>query len=226
MNSEAVQKNAEIVVFSILRDSRCAECGEDLWKGSFLRMEEARPLCMGCTDLDHLVFLPRGDAALTRRAKKYSALWAVVVRFSRARKRYERQGLLVEEAALERAERECLEDAEARALRREREAERRALLDVEYVGQFARRLKSRYPSCPPGEAQAIAERACERYSGRVGRTAAAKRFDADAIDLAVIAHIRHCHTSYDRMLAGGWERSEARHAVATRVSETLEKWRS
>jgi len=150
----------------------------------------------------------------------------VVVRFSRARKRYERQGLLVEEVALERAERECLEDAEARALRREREAERRALLDVEYVEEFARRLKSRYPSCPAGEAEAIAERACEKYSGRVGRTAAAKRFGADAIDLAVIAHIRHTHTGYDNMLARGWERSEARHTVATAVSETLEKWRS
>ena len=63
---------------------------------------------------DHLVFLPRGDAALTRRASKYSTLRAVVVRFSRSRERYERQGLLVEEAALTRAEQECLSDAEAR----------------------------------------------------------------------------------------------------------------
>jgi hypothetical protein len=34
----------------------------------------------------------------------------VVVRFSRARKRYERQGILVEEAALEQAEAQCLDD--------------------------------------------------------------------------------------------------------------------
>ncbi len=56
--------------------------------------------------MDHLVFLPAGDATLTRRAKTASRLWAVVVRFSRSRKRYEREGLLVEEAALERAEAE------------------------------------------------------------------------------------------------------------------------
>jgi hypothetical protein len=55
--------------------------------------------------MDHLVFLPSGDAGLTRRAHRASELSAVVVRFSRTRKRYERQGLLVEGAALAQAER-------------------------------------------------------------------------------------------------------------------------
>src|SRR6202166_4153480 len=73
----------EIVVFWIVRDSACAECGEELGKGRFLRMETERPLCLRCADLDHLVFLERGDAALTRRASRYSTLRAVVVRFSR-----------------------------------------------------------------------------------------------------------------------------------------------
>jgi hypothetical protein len=53
--------------------------------------------------MDHLVFLPSGDAGLTRRAHRTSELSAVVVRFSRSRKRYERQGLLVENAALTHA---------------------------------------------------------------------------------------------------------------------------
>src|SRR3984893_18920696 len=44
-------------------------------------------------DPDHLVYLHRGDAALTWRAEKYSALSAVVVRFSRSRGRYRRQTL-------------------------------------------------------------------------------------------------------------------------------------
>src|SRR5260221_10405087 len=102
----------EIVVFWIVRDSACAECGEALGKGRFLRMDAERPLCLACADLDHLVFLGRGDAALTRRTSRYSMLRAVVIRFSRARKRYERQGVLVEEQALARAERECLSDTE------------------------------------------------------------------------------------------------------------------
>jgi len=46
--------------------------------------------------------LPSGDAALTRRAKRASGLSVVVVRFSRARRRYERQGILVEEEAHQR----------------------------------------------------------------------------------------------------------------------------
>jgi len=88
----------DLVVFDILRESKCADCGKELLGGDFLFMEGARPLCLICADLDHLVYLPRGDTALTRRARKHSALSAVVVRFSRARKRYERQGVLVEES--------------------------------------------------------------------------------------------------------------------------------
>lgn len=223
--SGSTDDSHEIVVFQIVRESCCDECGEKLWKGSFLRMEDERPFCMGCADLDHLTFLPRGDAALTRRAKKYSSLWAVVVRFSRARKRYERQGLLVEEEALERAETECLRDADARALRREREARRRVRFDADYVAEFARKLKQRYPDCPEEEERLIASRACERYSGRIGRTAAAKRFDPAAIDLAVIAHIRHGHTKYDALLVGGRDRRAARDAVRHEVEETLARWR-
>src|SRR6266699_4221199 len=132
----------EIVVFSILRESVCSECGAELSKGSFLKMEKEKPLCLECTDLDHLVFLPRGDTALTRRSRKYSGLSAVVVRFSRSRGRYERQGLLVESAALERAEKECISDEERRRVARERAAELRERADAQYVSQFAERIRS------------------------------------------------------------------------------------
>ena len=83
------------------------------------------PICLACADLDHLLFLGSGNATLTRRAKKASRLSAVVVRWSRVRKRDERQGILVEEAALERAEAECLADQEIRAERRLRANVRR-----------------------------------------------------------------------------------------------------
>src|SRR5580704_6696797 len=110
----------DLVVFDILRESKCADCGKELMAGDFLFMEGERPLCLTCADLDHLVYLPRGDTALTRRARKHSALSAVVVRFSRARKHYERQGVLVEESALEQAGAECWADAEQRSERRQR----------------------------------------------------------------------------------------------------------
>lgn len=90
----------DLVVFDILRNSACVECRKELLAGDFLFMEDSRPLCLRCADLDHLSYLPRGDTGLTRRARKYSSLSAVVVRFSRARKRYERQGVLVQQAAL------------------------------------------------------------------------------------------------------------------------------
>ena len=49
-----------------------------------------------------------------------------------------------------------------------------------------------------------------KYSGRVGRSAAAKTLDAEMIRRAVLAHIRHEHTSYDDLMAKGISRDEAR----------------
>jgi hypothetical protein len=176
--------------------------------------------------MDHLVFLPAGDAALTRRSRKHSSLVAVVLRWSRARKRYERQGLLVEEAALAQAEQECLADEEVRARQRERAAERRAELDHEYVERFAARVRELFPSCPAGREVEIAEHACLKYSGRVGRSAAAKRLEEDTVRIAVVAHIRHAETNYDQLLGRGIERHEARAMVADAVDQVLARWRA
>jgi hypothetical protein len=217
-------KSDDIVVFEILRDSACAECGEKLGKGERLRVERERPLCLSCADLAHLVFLPSGDAALTRRTGRYSSLKAVVVRFSRSRNRYERQGILVEEDALARAEQECLADADARARARDRRGEREAKIDALYRSEFAHRIRDLYPGCPEPEAIAIAEHACRKYSGRVGRSAEAKRFDSDAIALAVNAHVRHVHTDYDQLLNAGWDRNEARAHVRLALEQTVKNW--
>src|SRR5262245_35299799 len=100
----------EIVVFMVRRATECSECGCELAHGSLLRMEASQPLCLDCADLGHLEFLPRGDVALTRRASKHSQLRAVVVEWSRTRKRYERQGILAEPEAIARAEEETLAD--------------------------------------------------------------------------------------------------------------------
>lgn len=218
-------ESTEIVVFSIIRDSECAECRRELWKGSFLRMEGDRPLCLTCADLDHLSFLPSGDTALTRRASKYSGLRAVVVRFSRTRGRYERQGVLVEHQALERAEQECLDDAEHRRRARERAAVRRSAADQEHAAAFARRISELYPGCPPKEAESIARHACAVGSGRIGRSSEAKQLDAEAVELAVRAHVRHEHTAYDELLARGVDRADARARVYDGVQDVLARWR-
>src|SRR5438105_8273453 len=134
----------EILVFIVRRDTRCGECGEELLGGSFIRMDGDRALCLECADLGHLEFLGRGNAAVTRRASKYSPLRAVVVQWSRARKRYERQGILVSGEAIERAESESLADAPARERRAQRAAERQAELDVQLVDRFAQAVREQF----------------------------------------------------------------------------------
>jgi hypothetical protein len=217
----------DLKVFITTRESVCGECGEELGRHAWITLvEDKGALCLSCADMDHLIFLPSGDAALTRRAGKYSPLSAVVLKWSRTRKRYERQGLLVEDAALQRAERECLNDADARARRREREAERRAELDQEYVLRFAQRVRELFLNCPAGREQVIAEHACQKYSGRVGRSAGAKSLDEESIRLAVIAHIRHTETNYDELLSQGMDRWLARERVQDEIDRVLERWRA
>jgi len=213
-------------VFDILRDSECAECRKRLLARDFLFMEDGRPLCLTCADLDHLAYLPRGDTALTRRARKYSSLSAVVVRFSKARKRYERQGVLVEEGALDRAEEECHADAAERLADRERATRRRAEQDRNLAARMTESILALYPRCPPAEAQAIAAHTSRRGSGRVGRTAAGRSLETEALSAAVIAAIRHRHTGYDHLLMHGYSRGDARDAVRDEINRVLERWRS
>src|SRR5215469_12981301 len=127
------ERSSGIVVVQPIRDWSCPDCGGT---GDLLKMEDAGPFCLSCSDLDHLVFLPSGDAALTRRSTKASSLSAVVVRWSRGRKRYERQGVLVEEPALALAEEQCISDADARMRRRERDEVRRAELDKRFQARL------------------------------------------------------------------------------------------
>ncbi|MGO9417765.1 hypothetical protein [Roseiarcus sp.] len=86
-----------VVVQPLNREWQCHRCGN---AGDFLMMEDPGPACLRCVGLDDLEYLPSRDALLTRRAKAKSARYAVVVRFSRTRGRYERKGLLVEPRAL------------------------------------------------------------------------------------------------------------------------------
>ncbi len=91
----ADRSSSDLRVFISTRDSRCDECGKDLGRRAWIFLAGDRgALCLTCADLDHLVFLPSGDAAVTRRARKHSKLAAVVLKWSQARKQYERQGLL------------------------------------------------------------------------------------------------------------------------------------
>jgi hypothetical protein len=221
--AERQSRPPDLVVVSPAKDFTCSACGTV--SGGLLIMEEPGPVCMECADMDHLVFLASGDAALTRRAKASSRLAAVVVRFSRSRGRYERQGILVEESALEHAEAECLADEDARARHRERDAGRRAEEDRNLHERMAAQIARQFPGCPANRAQAIARHAATRGSGRVGRSTAGRALAPDAIELAVIASVRHQDTFYDELLMSGMERDMARAQVRAEVARVLDQWR-
>jgi len=218
-------KPKELVVFDILRDSECAECLHELRKGDFLFLENGHPLCLSCADLDHLVYLPSGDAALTRRARKHSAIAAVVVRFSRSRGHYERRGVLIEEAALDEAEEECVADAEQRRTRREQDKLRRAEQDRDFTALMTEAILKLFPGCPSGEAWAIAAHTAVRGSGRVGRTSAGRALQEQAVTAAVVAAIRHKYTDYDQLLMEGYSRMDARHIIRDAVDRVVQRWR-
>ncbi|TCK21855.1 DUF2293 domain-containing protein [Pseudonocardia endophytica] len=219
---EKQNKTPDLIVVEPVFAFTCVGCGAD--EGLFTE-EERGPVCLTCADLDHLVFLPSGDATLTRRARAQSTLSAVVVRWNRRRKRNERRGALVEVDALERAEASLLTDADARARQRERARERAVRQDAELVERMTARIGELFPGCPADRARAIADHTALRGSGRVGRSAAGRALDDDALAAAVVASVRHEDTDYDAMLAAGVAREDARDRIRAGVDAVLDGWR-
>ena len=95
--------------------------------------------------------------------------------------------------------------------------------DAAFIAAFAAEIREAYPGCPAAEE--IARHACEKHSGRVGRTAAAKELDADMVTLAVRAHIRHLHTEYDRLRDAGGNKRDSRAAVRETIDDVAARWR-
>jgi hypothetical protein len=49
---------------------------------------------------------------------------------------------------------------------------------------------------------------------------------AIAVWLATIAHVRHEHTAYEKLLAEGYDRDSARFFVVGEINSTLTAWRA
>ena len=221
-----MEERKPVVWISHKEEEKCAACGVALGRGNLVQVNpEVKVRCMKCAGFGDLVYLPSGDPALTRRAAAGSSRHAVVVKYSRARKRPERQGTLVEEAALAQAEESCARDAQKREAIGQKRRAKAEIADADYRREFERRILELFPSCPVSEARSIAEHACRKHSGRVGRTAAAKTFDPKMIELAVRARIRHQHTDYDELLSGELDKRDARAEVRDRVDEVADAWR-
>ena len=91
--------------------------------------------------------------------------------------------------------------------------------------EFAAAIREQFPGCPVDRAEAIALHAAARGSGRVGRSAAGRALDSDAVRLAVVASVRHVDTDYDALLMSGVDRESARAQVHDRVEDVVNAWR-
>ncbi len=206
----------------------CAECGTIVPKGGrvLAEKENGKGYCLGCAGITSMAFLPSGDAAMTRRSKKYSKHCFVLQEWNQRRKRYERRGQYVDAKAIELAESECSADKGIREDKNKKAAIRREEDDAIYKRMFAIEMRTYFPSMPIGREFAIVDHACEKHSGRVGRTAAAKEFSPDMIERAVVAHIRHAETDYDDLFGKGKKKREIRSDIRPLIKKILFQWKS
>ncbi|MDG4663696.1 DUF2293 domain-containing protein [Mycobacterium sp. 236(2023)] len=153
--------------------------------------------------LGHLVFLPAGDAALTRRTTKTARL-TITVR--RVYTRSTREGILAEQRDIERAAQQCLADtAPADGLRRE----------------ITEGIRAEFPGCPTARAGGIA------YLLAVdGGHAPSACMHPDTICEWVAESVRRVDTGYDDLILSGVEPADARRLVQPRVDDMLDTWRS
>jgi hypothetical protein len=221
-----MRQEPRTIVWISHRDAKCNSCGADQGPGKLIVIDRTQGVrCLKCVGLAGLEFLPSGNVALTRRALANSSRSAIVVKFSRARKRNERQGVLVEEPAIEHAERENAGDEARREAQRQRRRAHDEVAERSYVADFTAKVLALFPAAPPEAAEVIAARACEKYTGRIGRSALAKALHEEAVTLAVWAHVRHAFTEYDRLLAEGLEPIDARAIVRPAIERVVARWR-
>ena len=205
----------------------CVRCETKLAEDILVTRDgRGNPNCLPCAGLANLIVVPSGDVALTRRAQSQSGRVAILIGWSPRSKRWERRGTLVEPRALVSAKAQCEADSEKRNVARQRASERRVIEDREYHAQFRAAVLHLYPGCPRAEATDIASHACEKHSGRVGRTADAKALEDEAVRLAVIAHVRHLHTNYDTVIDANRDKRKSRSIVRGSVQEVLAAWAS
>ena len=69
-------------------------------------------------------------------------------------------------------------------------------------------------------------RGCRRAREHGPGTPRRRELDPAAVDLAVIAHVRHEHTNYDLLFMRGLERLEARSQVREKSDLLLIKWKA
>ena len=213
----------DLVVFSILRDSQCVECGEALWKGKFLFMEKERPLHAPISITSStcpVVMLrshdaPRSTAPFRRWSSDSAGLGATTsAKASWSKNPHFRKPNTNAFRTLARGRLGASATKYAVSNRITICAPTSRMRSGSYFR--AVRLPRRLPL-----------RNTRRRAEAAGWDAppAGKTLDKRAITAAAIAAIRHTHTRYDELLMSGFDRADARDAVREAVDRVLDIWR-
>jgi hypothetical protein len=111
MSKSAADVDNKQVVFALSRPSRCYGCDKKLLVDEIVKLKESgdetEVLCSPCSGLSTFALVPKGNAKVTRLAKKYSKVHYAVVKWSALWKCYERIGILAERAAIDQAQTEA-----------------------------------------------------------------------------------------------------------------------
>lgn len=94
--------------------------------------------------------------------------------------------------------------------------------DAALINEAEAELKRLYPSMPSIDLDRCLKRAFRKHSRRVGRSGQMEM--KQKAELAVVAHIRHQHTEYDKLLKGGTSREEARKKVGKDIFRIRKEW--
>lgn len=194
------------------------ECGTCEQSRDFLLNDKLDGVCLECTGLGHLVFLPSGDSALTRHTRKASRTSAEVFRLVRRRYpgvRDERQGILTELWAVERAAQQCLAEPA--------KPDGRGTVDAALRRSIDESIRTTFPGCPSARAHAIAYHAAVR-----GRRPSARQEAAHpkSVHLAVAESARRIDTDYEEQVLRGVHPNRAEQQVQGLVDDILDTWRS
>lgn len=174
--------------------------------------------------------LQPGDPGLTRRVKAAGEHW--VVQEKRGRKIFSR-GVWADATTIERIRAELATERATPAFAKKQAAaaERRAVVQAEYVEDFSGAVLAflafheRYAEIAQRLAKAVSDHATPVGSGTVART---KRIPIERrAEAAVIAWMRHQTTGYDNMKIARvkGKRREVRRMLAQRSQELLARYR-
>ncbi len=179
---------------------------------------------------DSWIFVPSGDAGLTRKLKAVTECWVVV---QKRKNRIEARGVWADKVVVERVRQELeAERANPVYLRRLKAARQARIAKQDaYVVEFRQAVVDFLDFAPCYEelawelADAVTDQAIPVGSGSVART---ERIPLAArAEAAVIAWMRHQTTNYDRMYIARikGERRAVRRTLAERSREILASYR-